>query len=293
MATQETPPSKRIKRATTVTFVVTVVLLLGATNLVGLSGRLKLVAELTTLADINEEEILAIKSLRRPSIVLFGDSLTQRSFGEDSTNNVGWASLLAAAYARRADVKNRGFGGHNTHHALHHVWPDIVEEAYHHQEVLFGTLFWGANDAVLPGNGTNDINNQHVPLEEYRDNLLQLIANIQKLQPTMPLFLFTPPPVNEKVVGEGPNRRSNQVTKRYGEVAQEIAAQKQLPLLDTWQLLEGNNQTALMQYLLTDGLHLNEQGNRKIYQGLMDLLHRESPHIAPKTFRLKNWREYD
>ena len=51
---------------------------------------------------------------RRASIVLFGDSLTQRGF-EDG----GWAAALAHHFGRRADVYNRGFGGYNSRWALH------------------------------------------------------------------------------------------------------------------------------------------------------------------------------
>ena len=52
----------------------------------------------------------------RPSIVLFGDSITQQAFGVDG--NIGWASLLAADYTRRADVINRGYSGYNTKMAI-------------------------------------------------------------------------------------------------------------------------------------------------------------------------------
>ena len=47
--------------------------------------------------------------LGRSSIVLFGDSLTQRGFEEG-----GWASAVAHHFGRRADVYNRGYGGYNS-----------------------------------------------------------------------------------------------------------------------------------------------------------------------------------
>ena len=47
--------------------------------------------------------------LARSTIVLFGDSLTQRGFEPE-----GWAAALAHYYGRRADVYNRGYGGYNT-----------------------------------------------------------------------------------------------------------------------------------------------------------------------------------
>jgi hypothetical protein len=65
----------------------------------------------TTLADV---------PLRiRPTIVLFGDSLTEYGYsctpadGSQATA-AGWVSLLSDAYCRRADVLNRGFSGYNT-----------------------------------------------------------------------------------------------------------------------------------------------------------------------------------
>lgn len=45
----------------------------------------------------------------RPTVVLFGDSLTQFSFSEG-----GWGAGMADAYQRRADVLNRGLSGYNT-----------------------------------------------------------------------------------------------------------------------------------------------------------------------------------
>eukprot|EP00271_Cylindrocystis_brebissonii_P006242 TRINITY_DN18942_c0_g1_i1.p1 TRINITY_DN18942_c0_g1~~TRINITY_DN18942_c0_g1_i1.p1 ORF type:complete len:318 (-),score=30.83 TRINITY_DN18942_c0_g1_i1:1045-1998(-) len=49
----------------------------------------------------------------RPKFVLFGDSLTQQSFGEG-----GWGATLQDRYSRQADVVVRGYGGYNTRWAL-------------------------------------------------------------------------------------------------------------------------------------------------------------------------------
>ncbi|EAY99754.1 hypothetical protein OsI_21739 [Oryza sativa Indica Group] len=45
----------------------------------------------------------------RPSIVLFGDSITEEAFGEG-----GWGAHLANHYSRSADVVLRGYSGYNT-----------------------------------------------------------------------------------------------------------------------------------------------------------------------------------
>lgn len=45
----------------------------------------------------------------RGQIVLFGDSITQRSFSVG-----GWGARLSHHYMRKADVLNRGFSGYNS-----------------------------------------------------------------------------------------------------------------------------------------------------------------------------------
>ena len=166
--------------------------------------------------------------ITRPAILLFGDSITQQGFGWDGTS-VGWASLLARDYTRRADVLNRGYSGYNTNHAV-----DILnsgnlidleikstsdndgdgnpqtqqEQEQSGQPVLFATIFFGANDAALPGEL------QHVPIDVYGENLATIVKcmrsyskrkssplsssdNQQKQDMNLlPIILFTPPPVD-------------------------------------------------------------------------------------------------
>ena len=283
----------------------------------------------------------------RPSIVLFGDSLTQQGFGTHGT--IGWASLLASDYARRADVLNRGYSGYNTKMALQ-VWPSIRtvfgRSSDASSSVLFTTVFFGANDAVVPGT------QQHVPLNEYRDNIETIVDNMQsawtqqqqqqakdddresRITHQKVIFLVTPPPVDEQAwaafrnskqqqsSGVAPNgviphppgtNRFNHVTNQYAQVVRDIVKERQnsrqdhpavaaVALVDAWEILEGHNVTAYSQYL-SDGLHLNERGNRKLYQGFMDLIQREYPWLAPDTstngenegvpLEEKAWYEYD
>lgn len=105
--------------------------------------------------------------------MLFGDSITQQAFGMDG--NVGWASLLASDYSRRADVLNRGFSGYNTKMGvdlLPSVFP-INASSLGGSGVLFATVFFGANDAALPGE------RQHVDIQDYGKNLETIISNIR------------------------------------------------------------------------------------------------------------------
>jgi isoamyl acetate esterase len=58
-------------------------------------------------------------------IVLFGDSLVQRSWG-------GWGSDLAQLYLRKADVINRGFSGFTSMHGA-----VVLEQLLNFSEQVF------------------------------------------------------------------------------------------------------------------------------------------------------------
>lgn len=125
----------------------------------------------------------------RPVILLFGDSLTQLGFSEGG--QPGWAALVASAYTRRADVLNRGFSGYNTRHALD-VLPRVIgkDQSSSHvpTDVLFATVWLGANDAALPGEP------QHVPIEEYKENLSKIVKAIKCVPRTLHDMMFCKSP---------------------------------------------------------------------------------------------------
>ncbi|KAA3459672.1 GDSL esterase/lipase [Gossypium australe] len=105
----------------------------------------------------------------RPDIVLFGDSITQESF-----RSGGWGASLADAYSRKADVVLRGYGGYNTRWALfllHHLFPLGSTKP-----PVATTIFFGANDAALAGRTSE---RQHVPVEEYKENLRKIVRHLK------------------------------------------------------------------------------------------------------------------
>lgn len=108
----------------------------------------------------------------RPVILLLGDSLTQQGFGMNG--GAGWASLLANAYSRSADVLNRGYSGYNSRHVSRIVDSLFsTNEQLLGTEILFCTVFLGANDAALPGE------RQHVPIDVYEANLGTIVTSIR------------------------------------------------------------------------------------------------------------------
>ena len=252
----------------------------------------------------------------RPAILLFGDSITQYSFGEIPNTNYGWGSLLSSAYQRRADILNRGFSGYNTRHAIDLV-PKIFDDNRegNDNKFLFCTVFFGANDSALPGQ------RQYVPLEEYGSNLEKIITSIREgctgttdekgatdvngdrstassfSSPTssssFPIIVITPPPVDADAWKEwlglyDEYDRNNDNTRQYGLAAKKVAKQMNCPTLDTWELLGGDREDYGKH--LVDGLHLNESGERLVFDGLLNLIKTEYPHLAPQEYKDGEYR---
>lgn len=292
--------------------------------------------------------------MTRPIIVLFGDSITQQGFGWEG--GTGWVSLLSSTYSRRADVINRGYSGYNTRHGVN-LLPQIfgttttmtpsqdplgslgngkeddnencnTNDPYY-KDVLFVTIFFGANDAALPGEL------QHVPIEEYGENLSTMISYIRnnsrsssrenevttskhdenergevdtvclsdgandnssasKEEELIPIILMTPPPVDVDVWykergGEPKNKdrkndRANDTARRYGQHVKEIAStHRGCSVVDVFDLLGGNGPVSNHTKHLRDGLHLSSSGNQLVYDGLMNLIQLEYPHLLPMT----------
>lgn len=215
----------------------------------------------------------------RPAIVLFGDSITQQSFGVDGS--VGWASLLASDYVRRADVLNRGFSGYTTRHALEMI-PRIFGKPTE-GGILFCAIFFGANDASMPRQ------QQHVPLEEYGENLVRIIKSIREHTDLaeLPIIIMTPPPIDkvswdkycQTNFGDPDGGRNNETTKAYGETAKDVAKANGCSALDVFELLGGDGNDYGMH--LIDGLHMDQSGNTLIYNGLMKHIKSIYPHLAP------------
>lgn len=222
----------------------------------------------------------------RPSIVLFGDSLTQEAFGLDGQS--GWASMLASAYTRRADVLNRGFSGYNTRHALEMI-PRVFRTIQQDEQdrVLFCTVFLGANDSAIKGE------RQHVPIDEFEQNIEKIVKDIRSRldgdTPT-PIILITPPPIDtdrwdayclKRGFGGGHHLEQTQL---YGERVKSVASKlESCHLLDSFTLLGGTDIATATSYL-SDGLHLNGAGNRKLFEGLYSLLQTQLPQLAPMSY---------
>ncbi|XP_057764358.1 GDSL esterase/lipase At5g45920-like [Salvia miltiorrhiza] len=219
----------------------------------------------------------------RPKLYLFGDSITEMSFGDG-----GWGASLANHFARQADVVLRGYSGYNTRWALkviQKVFPATGEAP------LAVTVFFGANDAALPDRYGGF---QHVPLDEYKQNLLAIVAFFKKQWPSTRIILITPPPIDEDArllnpYANNPSglpERTNEVAGRYAKHCLDVAAECGLPAIPLYDKMQ--QRPDWKKALLSDGLHLTQKGNKFVFEEVINLLAEEqvSLETLPADFPL-------
>jgi lysophospholipase L1-like esterase len=230
-------------------------------------------------------------SALRPEFVLFGDSITQQSFGPG-----GWSAAVADVYQRTADIRLRGYSGYNTRWALP-LLPGLFPSIGRPPALV--TIFFGANDANLPAplrNQDASASRQFVPLDEYAANLRTIMDTIRAMNSGAPprILLITPPPCD----GEGwhahcvktyapdyksdcePNR-SFENTARYAAACVELGAETNTPVLDLHSAMASR---ADWRSLLSDGLHPNAAGGKVIASAVLDAIATFYPELQPGSF---------
>ncbi|KAK2783968.1 hypothetical protein FQN53_008889 [Emmonsiellopsis sp. PD_33] len=166
------------------------------------------------------------------------------------------------------------------------------------EKVRLMTVFFGANDAVLPGF------HQHVPLNVYEDSLTKILTHPVVQAHGTKLLLLTPPPVNEyQFFTHGPEpepvslqRRAAQ-TKLYADAARRVGQALNVPVVDIWTAfmtavgwtegdpLAGSKEAApneKLEALLSDGLHFNPPGYRIMYEEVIKVIRECYPELAPE-----------
>ncbi|MCL7031583.1 hypothetical protein MKW94_022416 [Papaver nudicaule] len=199
----------------------------------------------------------------RPHVVLFGDSITEQSFKPD-----GWGAALANTYTRKVDVVVRGYGGYNSRWALFLLQTLLV--GYSNPPVAV-TIFFGANDAALLGRTSE---RQHVPVEEYKENIRKIVRHFKELSPTMLVVIITPPPIDEEGRNEYArslygdkarelSERTNEVTGVYAKQCIELAKELGVYSINLWSKMQETE--GWQKKFLSDGLHLTAEGNAVVH----------------------------
>ncbi|KAJ3286750.1 isoamyl acetate-hydrolyzing esterase [Rhizoclosmatium sp. JEL0117] len=257
------------------------------------------------LASFESSTDAAMHDLSLDQIVLFGDSITQHSFNPEIQ---GWGATVAHTYMRKLDVINRGYSGYNTLWAkeilastIKSTLPPPATSASVPRSlprIKLMTLFFGANDAVLP-----DINpKQHVPLREYKLYLHEMLNTIRRESPGTKVLVITPPPIDptvwgNKCIGKGnqPDRTVAQ-TRAYRNAVVQVGREAKetwgadLVLVDTWKEFLGERSE--VEYgmeevadLLSDGLHLAAKGNQLLAKGVLKAIAENWPELKAEGLK--------
>ncbi|CAA6665820.1 unnamed protein product [Spirodela intermedia] len=208
----------------------------------------------------------------RPKVIIFGDSITEESFGE-------------------ADVVLRGYSGYNTRWAR-----KVVERAFEGLVApLAVTVFFGANDACLPDRSSAF---QHVPLPSTSSISMPLSPSqgnyVPKRWPNTLVILITPPPIDEDgrlrhPYGENPSglpERTNEAAGAYAKSCVSVAMELNTPVVDLWSKMQ--EILGWEKAFLRDGLHLTPDGNKIVFENLVEIIrhHGVSPEILPADLPL-------
>ncbi|VAH99156.1 unnamed protein product [Triticum turgidum subsp. durum] len=189
-----------------------------------------------------------------------------------------------------ADVVVRGYGGYNSRWALfliQRIFPLVGLPP------VATTIFFGANDAALPGRTSQ---RQHVPVEEYRQNLKTIVNHLKDCSKSMVILLITPPPIDEdgreryarSLYGEDARRlpeRTNEMAGVYAGQCIELAKEMDVHCIDIWSKMQAAE--GWQKLYLSDGLHLTPEGNALVHKEVVQALRgaglkpEDMPHDFP------------
>lgn len=217
-------------------------------------------------------------------LILLGDSNTQSGF----SRNGHWVSDLADALQRKCDVINRGFSGYSTRH-IRSLLPGLMSE-FDPQSVCGMTLMLGSNDSTKPQNTI-----QHVPLEEYRQNMQFIIDYLINWGvDRKKLILINPPRINDTAWAERQSRYNEEPThfdhlvKDYAKVSVEVAVEKDIPFVDLNKLMYDCGDT--FTELLHDGLHFSSKGSDLLFRNLYPLINENIENTL--NFNYPYWKDF-
>ncbi|XP_060191262.1 GDSL esterase/lipase At5g45920 isoform X1 [Lycium barbarum] len=224
----------------------------------------------------------------RPKIYLFGDSITEMSFDDG-----GWGASLVKHFNRTVDVVLRGYSGYNTRWAL-----KVIEKVFPETEEspLAVTVFFGANDACLVNRCSAF---QHVPIDEYKQNLHSIVSFLKGRWPTTQIILISPPPIDEPArllypFTENKLRlpeRTNEAAGNYAKACLAVAAECGVVAVDLWTRMQQipGWQTAC----LSDGLHLSQTGNKIVFEEILEALKKKGLSLETLPIDLPDITEID
>jgi len=144
---------------------------------------------------------------------------------------------------------------------------------WRNKQPILMTIFLGANDASLPD---GESKGQYVPLEEYEQNLREMIQELKQGFPLCEYILITPPPVDNKRISI--TSRTNDNTGKYAKTCIKLANELHIPSIDFWTSMQDKKEE-----LLVDGLHFNTKGNLAAHKLILQSIYDSYPHLTPEA----------
>lgn len=236
---------------------------------------------------------MALSPFPRRIILCLGDSITEQGWG--MKGNRGWVAELASAYARKADIVNRGYGGFTTR-----TLSPIADRVFTAMDkdglrAVLTTIFLGANDANcdtgLRGPGQPE---QFVPVAEYESRLSVLTQKAKERSDVV--VVIAPGPIDDR---RWPTR-SNAVVSTYCAAAARVAAMENVLFVDLLAATGGpfhdrskfmTDAEAPWLDFLSDGLHLSASGNALVAEKILSVVKLHAPHASPEGLPMDfpNW----
>ncbi|KWU46604.1 SGNH hydrolase [Rhodotorula sp. JG-1b] len=237
--------------------------------------------------------------LQSDLFICVGDSLTEQSWSQN-----GLGATLADLYRRKLDVVNRGLGGYNTDWGLEAFKRWFPRKENRHSKIQFMTIWWGANDATLPGQ------TQHVPLDRFRGNIREMVSLVRDdpaspyYSPETSIILINAPSfypehwLDERVKKGLPREhdRDLEVTRKYAEEVKSLGEELGVPVADAYAAVakevdrvgEDNPEA-----IWSDGLHLTSTSYAAVAKEVMRVIETVYPekHWDKLEMMLPDWKD--
>jgi lysophospholipase L1-like esterase len=211
-------------------------------------------------------------------LIVIGDSNTQFGYSENGV----WLRLLADKLQRRCDIVNRGFAGYNTRY-LKQLTPKILAE-FPAESICGVIVLLGTNDSA--GNSL-----QHVPLDEYKRNMKDIVGSILNYGVAKEnLILITPAKIDDvkwsKSIGS-PSTHLDYLVKDYAGCCKDICKELNLKCIDLYGLM--GRATDYEKYLF-DGLHFSPSGGKLLFENLTPII---DDLFMKNKFNFPYWKDLD
>lgn len=192
-------------------------------------------------------------------IVFLGDSITQAGAGPGGYVSLVREGLQAAHADLDLEVIGAGISGNRVPDLQKRLDRDVLAK-----KPDWVVIYIGINDVwhSTSGRGTSE--------EDYRDGLQDVITRIK--DGGAKVLLCTPSVIGEKVDG---SNSLDEMLEQYSQISREVAEKNDIPMLDLRKLFiaelkEANPENkANLKILTTDGVHLNDRGNRFVADSML------------------------